>query len=352
MVSITVSENATTQTKFKYGLELKTAAIPEPTSEQSLVKIQATSLNHRDLWILKGMYPGIVLGSVLGSDAVAYIIKNPSSQLSLGQRVVINPSIGWIADERGPETKLAILGLLPCPGTLTEEPIAIHHDDIVPCPPHLSDAEAACLPIAGVTAYRALFTKALVKKGEHVLITGIGGGVALFALQFAVAVGAHVYVTSSSPQKIQKAIALGAVGGVNYKDENCVGELKKLLGKNLLSAVIDGAGGPLYSAYPRMMRDGGIVANYGQTADVSGVRFNMAYVLKNIDIKGCTMGSRKEFREMVKFVDEHKIQPVVSQVWNGLNNESIDQAYASMINGEQFGKLVIEFGKQSNSPKL
>lgn len=112
--------------------------------------------------------------------------------------------------------------------------------------------------------------------------------------------------------------------------ENCVGELKKLLGKNLLSAIIDGAGGPLYSAYPRMMRDGGIIANYGQTADVSGVKFNMAFVLKNIDIKGCTMGSRKEFQDMVKFVDEYKIKPIVSHVWTGLTKDSIDQAYTTM----------------------
>lgn len=171
-----------------------------------------------DLWILKGMYPGIVLGSVLGSDAVGYITENPPPQLKLGARVILNPSSGWISDERGPETRLRILGLLPCNGTLTEEPIAMDHDDLVPCPAHLSAAEAAALPIAGLTAYRALFTKALVKKDEYILVTGIGGGVALFALQFAVAIGAHVYVTSSNPEKIQKAIDLGAKGGVNYKD--------------------------------------------------------------------------------------------------------------------------------------
>lgn len=103
------------------------------------------------------------------------------------------------------------------------------------------------------------------------------------------------------------------------------------MGNNLLSAVIDGAGGPLYSAYPRLMRDGGIISNYGQTADVKGVGFTMSYVLKNIDIKGSTMGSRKEFIEMVKFVQEKSIKPVVSHVWNGLNSESIDQAYTTMM---------------------
>lgn len=180
------------------------------------------------------------------------------------------------------------------------------------------------------TACRAVFTKGLVREGDHVLVTGIGGGVALAALQFAVAVGAHVYVTSSSPDKIQRAIQLGAKGGVNYKSENCVGDLKKMLNGNLLSAVIDGAGGPLYGVYPKFMKHGGIISNYGQTASVKGVGYSMAHVLKNIEVRGSTMGSRKEFQDMVKLVDEKKIKPIVSHVWNGLNKTTIDEAISVM----------------------
>ncbi|GAN08306.1 alcohol dehydrogenase [Mucor ambiguus] len=353
MVSVILSENATTETKFKYGFELKEQASAEPASNQALVKIQAAALNHRDVWILKGMYPGIKMGSVIGSDAVAYITKNGTNELPVGQRVLLNPGCGWISDERGPEHVFGILGLLPFAGTLTEETIVMDQEELIACPQHLSTAEAAALPLAGLTAYRAVFTKALVKKDEHVLVTGIGGGVALAALQFAVAVGAHVYVTSSSPEKIKRAIELGAKGGVNYKDENCIADLKKLLGNNQLSAVIDGAGGPLYNSYPKLMRTGGIIANYGQTASVKGVGFSMAHVLKNIDVRGSTMGSRKEFKDMVKFVDHYKIKPVVSRVWNGLNSKSIDEAIAMMSNGDQFGKLVIEMHNTSTgSPKL
>jgi D-arabinose 1-dehydrogenase-like Zn-dependent alcohol dehydrogenase len=106
--------------------------------------------------------------------------------------------------------------------------------------------------------------------------------------------------------------------------------LKKLLGKNLLSAIVDGAGGPLYTAYPKLMRTGGIIANYGQTASVQGTTYSMAHVLKNIDVRGSTMGSREEFKKMVKFVEEKKIKPIVSHVWNGLNSTSIDQAFSTM----------------------
>lgn len=97
-----------------------------------------------------------------------------------------------------------------------------------------------------------------------------------------------------------------------------------------MSAVIDGAGGPLYGAYPKIMRTGGIIANYGQTASTQGVGYSMSHVLKNIDVRGSTMGSRKEFRDMVKFVEQHKIKPVVSKVWSGLTSESVDEAIATM----------------------
>ncbi|KAI8084419.1 uncharacterized protein B0P05DRAFT_535495 [Gilbertella persicaria] len=343
MVSAILSENATTQTKFKYGIELEENKPVEPKPNQSLVKIRGAAFNHRDVWILKGMYPDIILGSVLGSDAVGYITQNGTTELPVGQRVLINPGYGWASDPRGPEHKYYILGLLPQIGTFTEEPVAVDHEELIACPDHLSAAEAASLPLAGLTAYRALFTQALVKKDDHVLVTGIGGGVALFALQFAVAAGAHVYVTSSSPEKIQKAIELGAKGGINYKDENCVDTLKKLLDNNKLSAVIDGAGGPLYNAFPDLMRTGGIIANYGHTATPEGVVFTMDHVRENLQLKGSTMGSRREFREMVKFVGEKKIKPIVSHVWHELDANSFDQAVDMMNHGHQFGKLVIEF---------
>ena len=102
-------------------------------------------------------------------------------------------------------------------GTFAEE-VVVENKDLVPCPEHLTTAQAASLPLAGLTAYRAVFTRGNVKAGSNVLITGIGGGVALYALQFSVAVGANVYVTSSKQDKIEHAIKEGAKGGVNYKD--------------------------------------------------------------------------------------------------------------------------------------
>jgi NADPH:quinone reductase-like Zn-dependent oxidoreductase len=106
------------------------------------------------------MYPGLVMGSVLGSDAVGHIAKNGTAELPVGQRVLLNPGYGWGSDERGPEKDFRILGLLPCNGTLTEEPIAMDHEELIACPQHLSSSEAAALPLAGLTAYR--YTKQII----------------------------------------------------------------------------------------------------------------------------------------------------------------------------------------------
>ncbi|RCH80219.1 hypothetical protein CU097_004187, partial [Rhizopus azygosporus] len=143
--------------------------------------------------------------------------------------------------------------------------------------------------------------------------------------------------------KIQKAIQLGAKGGINYRNENCIKELEKLLDGNKLSAIIDGAGGPLHSKYLDVLYEGGIIVNYGQTVRDGGILYSVKHFVQNVEIRGSTMGSRAEFKEMVQFVDKHKIKPVVSHVWKGLNKSSFEEAVVTMHGGNQFGKLVIEF---------
>lgn len=176
---------------------------------------------------------------------------NASSDRWQGKRVILNPGLGWKDSPDGPEeaTGYRIMGGTKVyeKGTL-QEYITIDESEVEEAPRHLSDAEAAALPLTGLTAWRALVTKGgerNSKDGAAVLITGIGGGVALMALRFAVARGAHVFVTSSSQEKIQKAVELGAAGGVSYKED---GWEKKLLGmlpsgKKNFDAVVDGAGG-------------------------------------------------------------------------------------------------------------
>ncbi|KAG0347733.1 hypothetical protein BG004_007071 [Podila humilis] len=329
--------------------------LPKPDKledNQALLEVNAVSFNHRELWIRKGQYPGIVFGSVLGADGVGRIVdlKSTSSKHRLGDRVIVMPSTGWDKDPRGPEDAYYILGGGHAQGIFSEYFVA-DQDDIFKAPDHLTDAEAAALPLAGLTAFRAVFTKGQVSKGQNVLITGIGGGVALMALAFCVAAGANVYVSSSDDAKILKAVRLGAKGGVNYKDdtdrqypflEKWGQNLQKLADGDLFDVVIDGAGGDGFKIFTRILRLGGIVSSYGMTVKPK-VDFTMAAVLKNIEIRGSTMGSRAEFGAMLEFVNKNKIRPVVSEIWQGL--ESAEKAFETMKKGSQFGKLVLSLNQ-------
>ncbi|KAG0271331.1 hypothetical protein BGZ96_005850, partial [Linnemannia gamsii] len=161
-------------------------------------------------------------------------------------------------DPRGPEEDYYILGGGPAPGLFSEHFLA-QQDDLFKVPDHLTDAEAAALPLAGLTAWRAAFTKGQVREGQNVLITGIGGGVALMALLFCVAAGANVYVNSSDDAKILKAIELGARGGVNYKSDKWDSQLRNLTHGEPFDVVIDGAGGEGFKAFTNLLRMGGII---------------------------------------------------------------------------------------------
>lgn len=188
--------------------------------------------------------------------------------------------------------------------------------------------------------------------GKNILVTGIGGGVALIVLQLAVALGANVYVTSGSPEKIEKAKALGAKGGVSYKSQTWEKELKAQLPKDrpFLDAIIDGAGGDIVIKGVKLLRSGGVISQYGMTVGRK-MDWLMNAVLANIDLKGSTMGSRQEFRDMLAFVGKHKIKPVISKSVKGLDNlDAINGLFQEMADGKQFGKLVIEIDSGVDTP--
>ncbi|EER29146.1 hypothetical protein D8B26_000428 [Coccidioides posadasii str. Silveira] len=347
--------------KVYYPLALRDIPKPTPQGTELLIKITAAALNHRDLFIRQHLYPGVSFDTPLLADGVGVVVaagpqvREPQSWIE--KRVILNPGTGWKDSEDGPEspTGYAIMGGTKAnpKGTL-QEYVTLDVTEVELAPEHLSDVEAAALPLTGLTAWRALVTKAgdkNSKAGAAVLITGIGGGVALMALRFAVARGADVYVTSSSEEKLRQATELGARGGVNYKED---GWDKKLLGmlpkgKRNFDAIIDGAGGDIVEKSARLLKAGGVLSVYGMTI-APKMPFFMQAVLKNIDVKGSTMGSRKEFEDMVNFVKAHGIQPIVWRVVQGINNiKEIDSLFDDMKQGSQFGKLVIRIANDGVS---
>jgi len=333
-----------------YPLVLREDSKPTPGENQLLVRLSAAALNHRDLFIRQHLYPAISFTSPLLADGSGIVTSaGPGCKRTslLNKPVIINPNRGWESDPVAPESGAmgAIGGTKVTEEGCAQQWLVVNEEDVEEMPAHLTPVEAAALPLVGLTGWRALVTKSeAAKAGTNILITGIGGGVALQVLQFAVGFGANVYVTSGDQAKIDKAKKLGAKGGVIYKEKDWEKQLKGLLPSDrpFLDAIIDGAGGPLVSKAVKVLKQGGIISQYGMTVSPK-MDWLMSANLGQMELRGSTMGSRREFRDMIKFVNEKGIKPVVSRSVKGLDNlEAIDGLFTEMKDGKQFGKLVIE----------
>jgi len=329
--------NAAVLTEVKKPVAIQTAPDPVAAPGQAVVRLKAAALNHRDLWVQLGQYANIRLPLIPGSDGAGIVesVASPAEQPWVGREVVINPSLDWGDDPRAQGTNFRILGM-PDPGTFAER-IAIPAVNLAPKPVHLTWEQAAALPLAGLTAWRALFTRAGLQTGEKVLVTGVGGGAALFALQFAVAAGASVWVTSGSDDKLARAKALGAAGGINYRAPDWAAALQAAAG-GLFDVIIDSAGGEGFSQLIELTRPGGRIAFFGTTTgNPKGLDLRKCF-FRQINLLGTTMGSPADFAGMTGFVSLKKIVPVVDSVF------SLDETEAALRHMEasaQFGKIVL-----------
>ncbi len=310
-------------------LDYQTVEKPVADTGEVVVKLQAAALNHRDLWITKGQYAGIKFPTILGSDGAGTLD---------GKEVIISPSMEWGDNPRFQQKEYNILGL-PLDGTFAEY-VKVPESQIYPKPAHLSVTEAAALPLAGLTAYRALFTKCTPQPGEKVLISGVGGGVAQFAFQFAVAAGMEVYVTSGSAEKIERAKATGAKDGLDYRRDKLSKEIKEMTGGGV-DVIIDSAAGNGFAELVKSCNPGGRICFYGATRGNMNNLDPRVIFWKQLSIFGSTMGTNEEFADMLAFVEKHEIVPVVDEVFSLENGNA---ALEKMARGGQFGKLVLEIG--------
>jgi len=306
--------------------EYKVVPKPWAASDEVLVNMLCASLNHRDLWISKGQYAGIKLPVIPGSCGCGMLGR---------KRVLIQPGFNWGKSQAFQSAEYRILGM-PDHGTFAEW-CKVPETMVYKCPAFLSDTEAAALPLAGLTAYRAVFTRGRVKPGDKVLISGVGGGVALFALQFALAAGAEVWVTSGSADKIRRAVAMGAKGGELYSEPDWHKQLVKASGG--FDLVIDSAAGEGFRYFTSIVNPGGSIVFYGGTQGVINKLNPQQIFWKQLNIMGTTMGSPEEFKAMLKFVEKNKIRPVVDAIFT---LEDGAQAYERMSSAGQFGKIVIQ----------
>lgn len=314
-------------------IEIIDKELPSPGLCQCVIKIKAAALNRRDQWIREGLYPGLKDGVTLGSDGCGVVESGPDEWV--GKRVIFNPNIDWGDDPKVQAGSYHILGM-PTHGTLAEYAL-ICSNKLALAPTHLSDTEAATLPLGGLTAYRACITKGQIKKDSKVLITGIGGGVSQFALQIANILGAAVWVTSGSGNKIDRSVKAGAKGGFNYREDNWV---KSAMSNGPFDVIIDSAGGESLNHYLKLIKPGGKIIMYGSTLGRTPQLDTARLFWSQAQILGSTMGNDQEFIEMVDFYNRHKLHPVIDQVFE-LNEylEAFDRFKAQ----DHYGKIVIKF---------
>ncbi|MTI20755.1 alcohol dehydrogenase [Fulvivirga sp. RKSG066] len=311
---------------------------PTPQQAEVLVKLKAAALNKRDQFIREGKYPNIQLDSILGSDGAGEVVEAGSSKEKkwVGKQVIINPNINWGDNDEVQSREYTILGM-PTNGTFAEY-VLVGADRLVEKPKHLSSEESAAFPLAGLTAYRACFHHGKISEGKNVLISGFGGGVAQFAFQFAKATGANVFVTSGSESKLEQALKMGASAAYNYKSKDWF--KNSWQSKGGFDVVIDSAGGDQINDFIKVMKPSGRIVFYGATNGLPSSLDMYRMFWNQITLQGSTMGSDKEFIEMVKFVDKHKIKPIIGLV---TPYENIVKALDEMAANRKTGKIVVKF---------
>lgn len=310
----------------------------QPGPGEVVVDLKAAALNRRDVFVRKGVAK-VPLPLTPGSDGAGVVsaIGDGVKGVAEGDEVIILPSLAWGDDQRAPGPRFRILGG-PDQGTYAQQ-IVIAAENVYPRPGRLSWHEAAALPLAGLTAWRALFSRARVQPGETVLVIGIGGGVATFAMHLAKAAGCKVVVTSSSDEKLAKAAALGADAGVNYTTagDEWAAAVKEANGGGV-DVVIDSVGstwaGSVDSCAP-----GGRVVVFGGTGGAKVEMMVRPMTLGQVSLLGTTMGSPMEFGQLLAAVDTQSWVPVIDSVRPLADAAAAHEREEA---GLHFGKLVLE----------
>ena len=317
-------------------LRLGEAPDPTPGPGEVVVALKAAALNRRDVFLRKGIAPS-PLPVIPGSDGAGVVrsLDQGVGGVAEGDEVVIFPSLGWGGGEAAPGPGFRILGG-PDDGTYAEL-IAIPAQNVFPRPSRLSWEESAALPLAGLTAYRALVSRAGIRSGETVLVLGIGGGVATFALHIARAAGCRVLVTSSSDDKLARARELGADDGVNYTEEGWVDAVKERAGGGV-DVVVDSVGST-WAQSVSCLRPGGRLVVFGGTGGGKVEMMVRPVTMGQVSVLGTTMGSARDFAGLLAAVEHQGWAPVLDSV-RPLADAAA--AHAREEAGEHFGKLVLQ----------
>lgn len=313
-------------------LDVKNIDEPSLNDDEVLISIRTAGLNRRDIGIpnRRGRKEETL---VLGSDGAGVIEKVGThvSDFSVGDEVIINPALRWNEKSDAPPEGFDILGM-PDHGTFAEK-IAVSANQVEKKPAHLSWDEAGVLALSALTGYRALFTKGELKEGDTVFIPGAGSGVATYLIMFAKSVGAKVIVTSRSEEKRANATVLGADIVLDTNSD-----WPEELANETVDVVIESVGKATFNRSLEVLKKGGRIVVFGATTEDT-VDLNLReFFYGQYQLFGTTMGSREELQEMLAFVEEHNLHPVVDKTFE-LNHAK--EAFYYLKEGNQFGKVAI-----------
>jgi len=312
------------------------------------VRLTSAALNRLDLFVVGGL-PGVKITPpwVLGADGTGRIesVGSAVANVKPGDRVVLNPGISCGActfcrsGEQSMCVSFALLGEHR-PGTFAEF-VVVPSRNVRRIPDAVTDSAAAAFPLATLTAWRMAVTRAQVRAGDHVLIQGIGGGVAIAALQICKSLGAHVWVTSGSDEKLSRATSLGADETINYRTSDVAKEIRSRTSKRGVDVVLDSAGRASWSSSLGALGGGGGLVTCGASTgpmvetDVRKLFWNQWSIM------GSTMGNDREFDTVVAELAAGRLTPPVDSVFPLADGRA---AFERMAGGEQFGKIVLTIG--------
>ena len=310
---------------------------PSPGRGEVRVALKAAALNHRELWITRGQYPGMQLPCTLGCDGAGVIdaVGEGVDPARSGAAVMLYPGLKWGADTRYPAADFGLLGM-PGPGTLAQY-ICVPAESALDKPAYLSFEEAAAVPLAALTAWRGLVTKAALATGDNLLITGVGGGVATFALQIAVALGANVFVTSGNDETLKRAGSTRRTSGIQLRGRDVAEGVAQGRAPGL-DVVFDGAPAASFAGYSRALNRGARVVIYGSTGGAQFPCNAPELFLKNITLMGTNVGMLGELRRVVDFLSQHQLRPVIDRTF-ALAQAA--QALAHLEGAHSLGKVVV-----------
>lgn len=318
--------------------QLKIGEVKDPVAGEGevVVALRTAGLNRRDLYIpnRRGDEVGAL---VLGSDGAGVVdsVGGGVTNFKVGDEVIINPALRWNDKSDAPPEGFDILGM-PDNGTFAEK-IVISADQVEPKPTYLNWEEAGVLALAGLTGYRALFTKGNLKEGETVFIPGAGSGVATYLISFAKNIGARVIVTSRSENKRKQALALGADLAL---DTN--GDWKKELEAETVDLVIDSVGRATFNRSLDILKKGGRIVVFGATTEDTVDLDLRNFFYGQYQLFGSTMGSREELREMLAHIEQYETRPVIDKVFN---LDDAQEAFNSLEESKNFGKVAFRISE-------